>query len=302
MNSFLGYLAIGFIRLLGSISLSAAQSVGALIGKMLLARRTRSREVARVNLSLVYPDKTESERELLLRDTLVENGKAMAETGPMWGYEPTKTAAMIRQVHGEALYDELMQHDGGKLVLAPHLGNWEIINNYFAKRQHDITIMYRPAKMPTFNEWMVSRREGIGCKLVPTTRAGVMGLFSTLKQGGLVGFLPDQEPRRQSGVFADFMGVSTLTPKLPHEMMKKTGAKAIYAFAKRLPDAQGFDIYFVKPDEELYSDVTEVSAASMNRGIAECIALCPEQYQWTYKRFKRQPDEQPNPYKVAKVP
>jgi len=302
VNSLFGYLAIGLIKLLSKISLSGAQKIGAAIGAMLMARRTRSREVARVNLELVYPQKTAQQREQLLRDTLIENGKTMAETGPMWGYQPQQTAGLIRQVHGEALYDELMQYDGGKILLAPHLGNWEIINNYVAQRQHDITIMYRPAKMPSFNNWMVSRREAIGCKLVPTTRAGVMGLFKTLKEGQLVGFLPDQEPRRPSGVFADFMGQPTLTPKLPHEMLKKTGAKAIYAFARRLPDAAGFDLYFLPADDELYSDDAEVSAASMNRGIAQCIEICPEQYQWTYKRFKRQPEGMPNPYKAAKVP
>ena len=302
MKSLFGYLAIGLIKLLGKISLVSAQKLGQRIGGYLMSRRSRSREVARVNLSLVYPQKSEAEREALLRDSLVESGKTLAETGPMWGYDPEITTGLINDVHGEELYDELMQYDGGKLLLAPHLGNWEIINNYCAKRRHDITIMYRPAKLPSFNNWMVSRRETIGCKLVPTTRAGVMGLFSTLKNGEMVGFLPDQEPRVQSGVFADFMGHPTLTPKLPHEMLKKTGAKALYAFAKRLPDARGFDIYFVKPDEDLYSEDVEVSANSMNRGIAECIAICPEQYQWSYKRFKRQPEGMPNPYIEANVP
>lgn len=297
MKTVLGYLAIGLIKLLGKVSLSRAQNLGARIGKLLLARRTRSREVARANLQLAYPQLSDDERQQLLHDTLIENGKTLGETGPMWGYDAGVTTAMIRNVYGEELYDELMAGDGGKMLLAPHLGNWEIINNYVAKRQHDITIMYRPAKIPTFNHWMVSRREAIGCKLVPTTRGGVMELFSTLKRGELVGFLPDQEPKRKSGVFAPFMGHPTLTPKLPHEMLKKTGARALYAFARRLPDAAGFDIYFIKPDEELYSDQAEISAASMNRGIGECIAICPEQYQWTYKRFKRQPEGFSSPYK-----
>lgn len=302
MKTLLGYLAIGLIKLFGKIPFSTAQKLGAGIGWLGLQRRSRTREVARVNLSLVYPDASEQEREALLAETLAENGKTLAETGPMWGYEAGKTAALIRNVHGLELYDELMASEGGKILFAPHLGNWEIINNYVAKRQHDITIMYRPAKSPEFNHWMVSRRETVGCKLVPTTRAGVKGLFDTLNRGELVGFLPDQEPRRNSGVFVPFMGVDTLTPKLPHELLSKTGAKALYVFARRLPDAEGFDIYFVKPDDELYSADVVVSAASMNRGIAECIAICPAQYQWTYKRFKCQPEGMPEPYHAANVP
>jgi len=301
VGSLLGYLAIGIVKLLGMISLSRAQQIGVLIGNRLAKKRTRTREVARVNLGIAYPDMNETEREELLRSTMVESGKILAESGPMWGYESEQGAALIKKVHGEELFDELIAQPGGSILFAPHLGNWEIINNYVAHKKTDITIMYRPMKMPSFNSWMVKRRELVGCKLVPTTRQGVMGLFDTLNRGELVGFLPDQEPRLQSGVYAPFMGRTTLTPKLPHEMLQKTGAKALYAFAKRLPDAEGFELYFLKPDEDLYSEDLEVSATSMNRGIAQCIEICPDQYQWGYKRFKRHPD-QPNPYKAAKVP
>lgn len=302
MRSLLGYLAIGIIKLLGKISFSRAQKIGIFIGNRQMKKRTRLREVARVNLGLAYPDMNESDREKLLRDTMIESGKTLAESGPMWGYESAQGAALIKKVHGEELFDELIAEPGGSILLAPHLGNWEIINNYVAQKKTAITIMYRPMKMPSFNSWMVSRREKVGCKLVPTTREGVMGLFDTLNRGELVGFLPDQEPRPKSGVFAPFMGHPALTPKLPHEMLLKTGSKALYAFAKRLPDAQGFELYFIKPEDDLYSEDVEVSAASMNRGIGQCIDICPDQYQWGYKRFKRQPDGGRNPYKAANVP
>jgi KDO2-lipid IV(A) lauroyltransferase len=85
-------------------------------------------------------------------------------------------------------------------------------------------------------------------------------------------------------------------------MLTKTGAKALYAFAKRLPDAEGFELHFIQPDDDLYSDDVVTSATSMNRGIAHCIEFCPAQYQWGYKRFKRQPEGLRNPYRVANVP
>jgi KDO2-lipid IV(A) lauroyltransferase len=41
--------------------------------------------------------------------------------------------------------------------------------------------------------------------------------------------------------------------------------------------------------------VTE-AAAALNRSVESCIADCPEQYQWEYKRFKKQPDGAPRRY------
>ena len=301
MNAILGYLTIGLIRLLGLVPLGAAHKVGQFIGFMLRIRRTRSREVAKVNLALCYPQKTGEEQAQLVRETLAENGKIAAEMGPMWGYEPSRTLGLVRHVYGEDVLDAAIAQPRGLILLAPHLGNWEIINNYISTKC-PITIMYRPAKVPVFNNWMVSRRENVGCKLVPTTRAGVKALFDVLHQGGMIGFLPDQEPKEKSGVFAPFMGVETLTPKLPHEMLQKTGAMAIYGFAKRLPDAEGFDLYFLPATDDLYDGDARVSATSMNRSIEECIGYCPAQYQWTYKRFKRRPHGEKNAYKMARVP
>lgn len=301
VKTLIGYAMIGLVKLLGYVPLSVAQAMGRAVGLVLYRRRTRTREVARVNLSLTYPELTPAERETLLRDTLLENGMIGGEMGPMWGYSAKKGLGLIRQVHGEELLDEALASGKGVMLMAPHLGNWEIINNYMATKA-PITIMYRPAKIKIFNDWMVARREAVGCHLVPTTRDGVMALFRLLKQGQVIGMLPDQEPKPERGVFAPFMGVETLTPKLPHELLQKTGALTLFAFAERLPAAQGFAIHLVRPGDGIYDADPRVSAMAMNATIERCVEHCPAQYQWTYKRFKRRPDGARDPYKEARVP
>ena len=301
MKNLLGYLMIGLIKTLGLVSLSHAQKLGRVVGRLMHVRRTRSREVARVNINLCYPDMSDQDKARFLRDTLLQNGMTGGEMGPMWGYEPDRIFGMIRQVHNEALYDQLLSEDKGLLLMVPHLGNWEIISTY-AARKSNITAMYRPAKIRSFNDWMVRRREEVGARMVPTTGGGVKRLFTGLKDKEVIGFLPDQEPRKKNGVFAPFMGVETLTPVLPHQMIQKTGCNVIYAFSERLPDAQGFDIHFVAAEEGQYSADPVEAASAMNRAIERCVAQCPEQYQWTYKRFKRRPDGERNPYRVARVP
>ncbi len=301
MNNLLGYLMIAVVRLMGLASLATAQAVGRRIGGFLWLRRTRSREVARTNLTLCYPDKSAREINQMVHDTLLQNGMTGAEMGVMWGYEPEQLLGLIRNVHDGHLLDELAAADKGCLLMVPHLGNWEIISTYVASRCQ-VTAMYRPAKMKSFSDWMVKRREAVGANMVPTTGEGVKALFRLLKEGRVVGFLPDQEPKRNRGVFADFMGVPTLTPDLPHQLIQESGARVIYAFAQRLPDAQGFDLHFIPAEDGQYDPDPVVAATAMNKAIERCVATCPEQYQWTYKRFKRQPMGTPNPYKAAGVP
>ena len=296
MKAFLGHLIVRILRLLGTIPFPAAQRIGAGLGRLLVRLRNRSREVARVNLALAYPAWSEAERAQLLQQTLEESGRTLAEMGTMWGASTEKGLRLIRQVHRLEILTEALQSGRGVLLCVPHHGNWEVLNHLMTQHT-SLTAMYRPAKNPVLDRWMRSSREQTGIGLVPTTRAGVMALFRELEAGGVVAILPDQEPRLQSGVFAPFMGVETLTPKLPHELLQKTGAVAIFAFAERLPDAGGFDIHFLQASDDIYSSDARTSATAMNEAIERCVAQCPAQYQWTYKRFKTRPEDGPNPYK-----
>lgn len=301
MKNLIGYLMILVIHLMSYVSLAGAQRIGRAIGWLMWKRRTRSREVARVNLSLCYPHQTDSERAIMIHDTLMQNGMTGAEMGPMWGYSQEKLLGMIRTIHNEHLYDEVLNAPEGVLLMVPHLGNWEIISTYAAHKSQ-ITAMYRPAKIKPFNDWMVKRRKAVGANMVATTGEGVRALFDILKQGGVVGFLPDQEPKRERGVFVPFMGIDTLTPSLPQQLIQETGCKVIFAFSERLPNSKGFDLHFISPQPEQFSTDPIEAATAMNSAIAQCVSQCPAQYQWTYKRFKRRPNEEKNPYKMANVP
>jgi KDO2-lipid IV(A) lauroyltransferase len=35
---------------------------------------------------------------------------------------------------------------------------------------------------------------------------------------------------------------------------------------------------------------------ALNEGVEQCIQICPDQYQWVYKRFKRRPQGEPGFY------
>src|SRR5690554_3258436 len=69
------------------------------------------------------------------------------------------------------------------------------------------------------------------------------------------------------------MGVETLTPKLPHQLITEYNALVVFGFAKRLPNAEGFEVYFFQPEDDIYSEDLETSAAAMNRTIEKMVAI-----------------------------
>jgi KDO2-lipid IV(A) lauroyltransferase len=73
-------------------------------------------------------------------------------------------------------------------------------------------------------------------------------------------------------------------------LIQKTGCRVIFGYEERLADAGGFKTHFVEPDAGVYSDDLDVHLAAMNRTLESCVRQNLEQYQWSYKRFKRQAD------------
>ncbi len=137
---------------------------------------------------------------------------------------------------------------------------------------------------------MRQARERLGGKIVPTDARGVKALFQALAKGEAAGMLPDQEPRRGSGIFAPFFGKPTYTMVLLSRLAKKTKAVPVFAFMERLPNGKGFHLHWLPVADEIYSNDMEVSATALNQAVEKCININPSQYMWTYKRFRQRPD------------
>lgn len=289
MRVFFGHLAVGLIHVLGLLNLRSAQSLGRFIGWMLWVRPTRAKAVAQVNIDLCFPDWTESRKAELVKATLSHNGMTLAETGAAWGWKQTKGTALLAGIEGESVLQDALDSPVGTLFVPIHSGNWEFLNHFLSGRAECVG-MYRPTKMPPFNRYMHGSRAAIGLGLVTTTREGVETLFNVLADGGMVISFSDQEPKPARGGFAPFFGVQALTPRLHYELIQKTGCRVIFGYEERLVDAGGFKTHFVEPDAGVYSGDLDVHLAAMNRTLEACVRQNLEQYQWSYKRFKRQAD------------
>lgn len=293
MKNLVVYLGIGLIRLVSFLPLPAAHALGTAMGKLMWF--TDNARVAKINLRLCYPDLSEDQVDQLARESLIALGKTFAEMGMSWMWPIDKVQKLITQVEGLEHLEKALEDKNGIILIAPHLGNWEVLNHFF--RQYlFMTVMYKPAKIPALDNFIFSTRKRVDVGLVPADRSGVESLFSLLADKGVVAVLPDQEPGKKSGVFAPFFGQPALTGKLIGELANNTSAYLLCCYAKRLDD--GNYAVVLKPAQEGIRNTDEVVAATaLNLSIEECINDCPEQYQWNYKRFRRRPEGRSKLYK-----
>jgi Kdo2-lipid IVA lauroyltransferase/acyltransferase len=285
------------IALVGRLPLRHLHALGALLGRAVRALNNRECRVSRRNLELCLPELEAGVRERLLAQSLVEDGRTLFETCLLWTRPQAENLALIREVEGEALFRAALSSGRGLIVAAPHLGNWELLNQYLAA-QAPVSIVYRPPRQ-RFVELLLRRvRQHPGVTQVRAEAAGVRQLFRDLKAGGMLGILPDQQPKQGEGEHAPFFGLPALTMSLVSRLLERSEAALLFAFAERLPDAQGFRIVFLAPPEGIAGSGRQALAA-LNAGVEACVRRALPQYQWGYKRFSMQPHGRHSVYNHA---
>jgi Kdo2-lipid IVA lauroyltransferase/acyltransferase len=286
--SFRSLLATFLIHLIGALPFKVARTLGGWIGTIAFAQNGRAAKITRENLTICYPKLNAHDRELMVKRSLQETAKTAAETCVIWCGRRS-IHKYVNAIEGENTVYEALLKNKGLIVLAPHLGNWETLG-VFLPNYAKVVNMYEPPKLQSLDSLIRKGREKTGSILVPTNSKGVAALLKHLKENGICGILPDQNPNDASGgAFAPFFGEPAFTMVLAHKLLLRTGAKAVMAFAKRTP--LGFTLIFRAPPEEIYHPDTAISLTALNQAIEELVAEAPEQYQWEYKRFRVQPSE-----------
>ena len=100
--------------------------------------------------------------------------------------------------------------------------------------------------------------------------------------------LPDQVPAEGGGIHAPFYNKPAYTMTLIQKLVQKTDPVVLVAYAIR--SKGGFDLGYMEPEPEIYSEDDQVAVTALNKTIERLIEKAPTQYQWEYKRYKRQPD------------
>ena len=275
---------------LSRLSLPMAHRIGHWLGSCLSLFANSLRDTARTNIQRCFPRWTPQQQQQLVLRSSQETLKAAMESAALWMRPPQLIFSLIRSVKGEDVLREALAKEKGVILLAPHLGGWEITGLYTASTQRTMTSLYRPPRQTFMGDLIRQSRERTGAKLVPTDASGVRALYKALGRGELIGILPDQDPDKASGVFAPFFGVQANTMTLLSRLARKSGATVLIAYADRLPKGEGYHVHFVSTDVGLADVDMEKAAASLNKAIEGCVMQHPEQYLWAYKRFKTRPE------------
>jgi KDO2-lipid IV(A) lauroyltransferase len=272
---------------------AAAALVGYAIVRPL--RRTGMR-----NLALAFPDRPVAERRRILRHSMANLGRMVAELAHL----PRMTADDLRQTvvfEDEAWWAANVgaPRDTGALILSGHFGNWELLVFAHGMRGFPVSMVHRTIANPLVDRWLNLLRARAGTRLV-RKRQAAGGVLRALHDRELLVLPFDQNSTRGLGVFVDFFGVPASTNAGIARLARRTGAPVVPAFIVREGRSgqhrvHVLPIIYVQRSGDAESDVRRATQ-QFSDVFESMVRRHPEQWLWVHKRWKTRPEGHPKLY------
>ncbi len=213
-------------------------------------------------------------------------GRMAVETAGLWRTPDAVVLARLKVVDGWDAVLAAHEAKRGVIFLTPHMATFEIAS-LFIGSQMPLTVMFRPPRVAWAEPMLRAGRDRMQIKSEPAEMSGIRAMLKALRRGDAIGLLPDQVPdpgKGGEGVWAPFFGRPAYTMTLVQKLAKTTGALVVMVGCVRLRDAAGYRIVFTPLAP--FSDDVVTAAGELNAAVEAAIAIAPEQFLWSYNRYK----------------
>ena len=287
------WLALGMLWPFSLLPLPMVWLLGGALGQVLYFVHARGRRSAARNIALCFPALPAAVQARLVRRHYRALGRAIMGVGFTWWATPRRQQTLVR-MRDRDHYDRALAAGRPVILLAPHflaldLGGLRLV------QERPLISMYKQARNALI-DWLMRRQRLRFGGLLVERDAPLRPLIRRLRAGEPFYYLPDQNPGDAAHVFAPFFGIPAATVTALARMAQLAEAVVIPCFTKQLPYGRGYEIIFKPPLENFPSGDALADATRMNQAIEEGVREMPEQYMWTYKRFKLRPRGMPSLY------
>ena len=238
--------------------------------------------VADQNIRLCLGGLNRDKQKSLKTEAIRHTCYSMTELASVWCWPPEK---ILARVTSEVVCDEFTNSKKGKIVIAPHLGSWELLNIWLASNTRLLSL-YKPRDNVAIDEFILKSRSRNGAQLVPTNTAGLRQIIKGINHGDTIMILPDQKPGYGTAeISARFFGHSAPTIPLVRNICVKQDCDVFIAVMYRQQPRGKFGL---KIESLAYDNLAagEIESAQyLNDQIERLVRLHLDQYQWGYKRF-----------------
>lgn len=244
------------------------------------------RKVALENLRLAYPESKEEWRRETLKKCYHHISWMVAEYLSLVR-NPAQVLDWVTEVKGGEILDGLKKSGAGAIILAAHVGNWELLAAWLAQSGYPLTAVVRNPDDPDLAVLIEAYRSRMGIGTIEKHFV-MKDAVRFAKKGGFLGLMPDQA-WNSSGVRGPFFGRPCYTAGGPAAIAHLAGVPVVPVVSYRLAPFRHRVVISGPVPMTGGGDRNEAvreNTLRMNRAVEEMIRPCPEQWLWLHRRWK----------------
>ncbi len=271
---------------------------GGMLGDRLRARNAKRRRIAEINLALCFPELSAAQRRQLLVDHFRQYGRGLLDMALALWATPARLERLCRLEQPARLRRILRHHR--VIVVGYHQTTLDMGGSILARVQHPSVSMMNRDRNPLLTWQLWKGRAHLNkSNIKMLMRAhGLRPLVRSMRAGSFCFFIPDEDfGASKRAVFAPFFGTQASTLTVVSRLAKLTGALVMPSATRLDPQTGRYTMTIDKPLANFPSADAQADAIALNGAMQALIGRQPDQYMWTFRWFKTQPDGRPNPYK-----
>ncbi|WP_025765442.1 lauroyl-Kdo(2)-lipid IV(A) myristoyltransferase, partial [Shigella flexneri] len=286
---------LGMIAGISMFPPSFRDPVLAKIGRWAGRLSKKARRRATINLSLCFPEKSDTERGIIVDKMFVTALQSIVMMAELAIRGPEKFQKRVFW-KGLEILEEIRHNNRNVIFLVPHGWSVDIPAMLLAAQGEKMAAMFHQQRNPVIDYVWNSVRRKFGGRL-HAREDGIKPFIQSVRQGYWGYYLPDQDHGPEYSEFADFFATYKATLPIIGRLMNISQAMIIPLFPVYDEKKHLLTIEIRPPmDACIASADNKTIARQMNKTVEILVGPHPEQYVWVLKLLKTRKSNEADPY------
>lgn len=277
------------IGAVGTLGFQRASDFGARLGAWGYAPFGIRRHVVEKQIAAAFPDWTADRVAQVARASYENLGRTTVEAAVLPRYDNRMVLELVDDPPDWHLIDRALSLGRGVMLVAGHLGNWELAGNYLAARGLRMHAVARQMENPLFDGYLNRTRRRLGVEAIWDGDA-VRRVPRALRENGAVALLIDQGAVGLASTWVPFFGRMAKTPRGPAVFALRLRTPVIFVAPLRKADGRfafGLEEIEIPDTGDRNADVDQI-VANYTAALERWVRRAPDQYFWHHRRWKHQ--------------
>lgn len=280
------WLVVAFVFFLAMLPWFIQKRIGLFLGCLVYRYIGQRVEDTRTNLRLCFPEKSDDEREKMVKQVFLNAGLTIFEVANAW-FKPLFIYRSRFTLKGFEHVQKAQAENKAVLLLGAHYSVMDL-GAALASLYFKVDTVYRPQENPVFNWISTHQRQRMGHGSIP--HSDMRGLMRALKAKHIVWYTPDQDFGARHSVFVPFFGSPAATITMPSRLAESVDCYVATVCFHRNGLSNNYSMEISAPLENFPSGDVIADATRINLALEACIKKHPTQYMWYHRRFKSRPE------------